>query len=68
MVCYLFRTATLVDYGTIEGQIGEGCKVDLFLQGLRELLAAGSGLLPLLLLVVEGEQLGADIGCFAFLT
>ena len=26
VVCYPFRTATLVDNGTIEGQIGEGCK------------------------------------------
>ena len=26
MVCYPFRTATLVDNGTIEGQIGEGCR------------------------------------------
>ena len=25
VVCHLFRTATLVDNGTIEGQIGEGC-------------------------------------------
>ena len=35
--------------------------VGVVLQGLLELLAAGSGLLPLLLLVVEGEQLGADL-------
>ena len=27
MVCYPFRTATLVDNETIEGQIGEGCSV-----------------------------------------
>ena len=26
VVCYPFRTATLVDNETIEGQIGEGCK------------------------------------------
>ena len=25
VVCYPFRTAILVDNGTIEGQIGEGC-------------------------------------------
>ena len=25
VVCYPFRTATLVDNETIEGQIGEGC-------------------------------------------
>ena len=35
-------------------------KVDLVLQGLLELLAAGGGLL-FFLLVVEGEQLGADL-------
>ena len=29
MVCYPFRTATLVDNGTIEGQIGEGCWVQV---------------------------------------
>ena len=28
MVCYPFRTATLVDNETIEGQIGEGCQAD----------------------------------------
>ena len=27
VVCYPFRTAILVDNGTIEGQIGEGCQV-----------------------------------------
>ena len=27
VVCYPFRTAILVDKGTIEGQIGEGCLV-----------------------------------------
>ena len=27
VVCYPFRTATLVDNETIEGQIGEGCRV-----------------------------------------
>ena len=26
MVCHPFRTATLVDNETIEGQIGEGCR------------------------------------------
>ena len=26
VVCYPFRTATLVDNETIEGQIGEGCR------------------------------------------
>ena len=26
VVCYPFRTAILVDNGTIEGQIGEGCQ------------------------------------------
>ena len=26
VVCYPFRTAILVDNGTIEGQIGEGCR------------------------------------------
>ena len=30
MVCYPFRTATLVDNETIEGQIGEGCTVGIF--------------------------------------
>ena len=28
VVCYPFRTATLVDNETIEGQIGEGCLRD----------------------------------------
>ena len=28
VVCYPFRTATLVDNETIEGQIGEGCRDD----------------------------------------
>ena len=27
VVCYPFRTANLVDNGTKEGQIGEGCRV-----------------------------------------
>ena len=27
VVCYPFRTATLVDNETIEGQIGEGCRL-----------------------------------------
>ena len=27
VVCHPFRTATLVDNETIEGQIGEGCRV-----------------------------------------
>ena len=31
MVCHPFRTATLVDNETIEGQIGEGCQVRLVL-------------------------------------
>ena len=30
VVCYPFRTATLVDNETIEGQIGEGCRVRSF--------------------------------------
>ena len=49
--------------GEEEGEEGaEGLdKVDLVLQGFLELLAAGSGLLPLLLLVVEGQQLCADL-------
>ena len=48
--------------GEEEGEEGaEGLdKVDLVLQGLPEPLAACGGLL-LLLLVVEGEQLGADL-------
>ena len=39
---------------------GKREQVDLVLQGLLELLAAGGGLL-FFLLVVEGEQLGADL-------
>ena len=30
VVCHLFRTANLVDNGTIEGQIGEGCGLGIF--------------------------------------
>jgi len=38
VVCYPFRTAILVDNGTIEGQIGEGCRLsdlggDIFFDG-----------------------------------
>ena len=29
VVCYPFRTANLVDNGTKEGQIGEGCLLDV---------------------------------------
>ena len=34
MVCHLFRTAILVDNGTIEGQIGEGCLLTSLLTSL----------------------------------
>ena len=36
VVCYPFRTAILVDNGTIEGQIGEGCKAGALEQLVEE--------------------------------
>ena len=38
MVCYPFRTATLVDNGTIEGQIGEGCQNVIFVGSMSSAL------------------------------
>ena len=39
VVCYPFRTAILVDNGTIEGQIGEGCTLLLMSHLNRRFLA-----------------------------
>ena len=45
VVCYPFRTATLVDNETIEDQIGEGCRVGRSWQ--RPSQPASSDTLPL---------------------
>ena len=42
VVCYPFRTANLVDNGTKEGQIGEGCLSEQAGEGRQRAAAAAS--------------------------
>ena len=57
VVCYPFRTATLVDNETIEDQIGEGCRVGRSWQ--RTSRPASSDTLPLEPLDVQLGGMGS---------